>query len=166
MSVNPTAWLFISEAERVIAEYLEPLLADNVVAQPALTTKNIQTPSIAVRNTSVRPYTQLSAIVAHVETTTAVTVRTAYDEDMEDAGRANHTELVAHVMGCLMQIDGTTGENALPALLNAVAGDAVEFSMAAWSGTFPGIDVEARHFVTRIEIETLIHPKQAEPEEE
>jgi hypothetical protein len=94
--------------------------------------------------------------VSHVSATATLTVRTAYDEDQDDAGRSNHAALVAHVMGCVMQVDGTTKENALPSLLTLAGGGAVEFSMAAWSAMTSGIDAEARHFVTRVEVETII----------
>ena len=163
MSVDHTAWLFPSEAEAVIAEYLLALVSSEVVVRPAFTASAITTPRISVRNTSVRPYTAAAGIVAHCETVTAITVRTGYEEDMEDAGRDNHAALVASVMGCIMQVDESTKENALPALLNAVAGQRVLFSMAAWSGNFTSIDDENRHFVTRIELETIIGPA-SEPE--
>jgi len=153
-----SAWTFISEAENVLAEYLEPLVPDNVLARPALTTAVIQTPCVSVRHTSVRPFTAASAIVTHVETLTAVTIRSAYDEDQTDAGRYNHTELVAAVMDAVMRYDSATKENALPALLNAVAGNRVLFSMAAWNSTAGGIDAEERHFVTRIDLDTIISP--------
>jgi hypothetical protein len=165
MSINKTAWLFIPQSEQAICDYLQNLLPDDVLIQPALTANEIQTPCISVRNTSVRPYTQESAIVAHAETTTAITVRTAMDEEYTDAGRSNHNALVSAVMGCLMVIDETTKENALPAELNAVGSEVVEFSLAAWSGNTSGADDDNRHFVTRIEIETIIQPKQAEQTE-
>jgi len=163
--INKTAWLFIPESERVISDYLAALLDDDVHIGPALTAEGIITPHVSVRNTSVRPYTQASAIVAHAETTTAITVRTAMDEEYTDAGRSNHNALVSAVMGCLMVIDETTKENALPAELNAVGSEVVEFSMAAWFGNTSGADDDNRHFVTRIEIETIIQPKQAEQTE-
>jgi hypothetical protein len=165
MSVNHTAWLFPASAEAVIAEYLEALVSAEVVVRPAFTASAISTPRISVRNVSVRPFTQDAAIVAHVETLTAITVRTGYEDGDDDAGRDNHAALVASVMGCVMQADAPTGENALPALLNAVAGERVMFSMAAWAGNVSSIDDEARHFVTRIELNTIIGPVAPEPED-
>jgi len=158
--INKTAWLFIPESERVICDYLLSLLDSDVHIEPALTATGITTPHVSVRNTSVRPYTQQSAIVAHVETVATITVRTAMDEEMTNAGRENHNALVSAVMGCLLVVDETTGENALPDELNAVGNESVEFSMAAWSGTTAGADDETRHFVTRIELDTIIQPKQ------
>ena len=162
MSVNHTAWNFIAEAERVVAAYLEGLVSADVVVVPAITTDTIQTPHIAVRNTSVRPFTDAAAIVAHVEAVTTITIRTAYDEHTVDAGRENHNALVASVMGCLMVVDETTGENALPGELNAVSGGAVQFSMARWAGSMSGIDDDARHFITRINVDTIIGPQPPE----
>jgi hypothetical protein len=159
MSVNLTAWSFIQESEKVFADYLAPLLPADIYVHPALTTEGIKTPLVAIKNTSVRPYTQQSAIVAHVETTTTITIRTAMDEEMPDAGRENHTALVVAVMGCLMVIDGTTKENALADELNAVGNEIVSFSMAAWASMSSGGDDENRHFVTRIDVDTLINPK-------
>jgi len=158
--INKTAWLFIPESERVICDYLLSLLDSDIHIEPALTASGIITPHIGVRNTSVRPYTQQASIVAHVETVATITVRTAMDEEMTDAGRENHNALVAAVMGCLLVVDETTGENALQDELNAVGNDTVEFSMAAWSGNTSGADDENRHFVTRIELDTIIQPKQ------
>jgi hypothetical protein len=166
MSVNLTAWLFIPAAEPVWCDYLRALLPQDLHIEPALTATQIITPHIAVRNTVVRPFTAAAGIVAHVETVTTITIRSAMDEEMRDTGRTNHNTLVAAVMGCLMVADETTGENALPAELNAVGSDDVEFSMAAWSAMTSGGDDENRHFVTRIEMDTIIHPKQQpEPEE-
>jgi hypothetical protein len=160
MIINTTAWIYISEAEQALCDYLRPLLPENVRIEPALTATGIRTPHIAVRNTSVRPYTDAAAIVAHVETLTTITVRTAMLENMPDAGRSNHNALVAAVMGCLMVVDETIGENALPEAVNAAGNASVEFSMAAWNGNTAGADDENRHFVTRIELATIIQRRQ------
>jgi hypothetical protein len=59
----------------------------------------------------------------------------------------------------VMVIDETTKENALPAELNAVGNASVQFSLAEWRGNTAGADDENRHFVTRVEIATIINPK-------
>ncbi len=166
MSVDLTVWRFVNASELVWRDYLIALLPDDVTIEPALTATRIQTPHVAIRNTTKRPFTAAASIVAHVETATTITIRTAMDEKMRDAGRENHGALEAAVMGCLMVVDETTGENALPDELNAVGNPDVEFSMAAWANSTSGGDDEHRHFVTRIEIDTIIHPRpQPEPEE-
>ena len=159
MTLNATAWLFIPESERVIADYLRGLLAEDVQVEPALSSTAIRTPHVAVRNTRVSPYTSGAAIVSNVETTTTITIRTAISEEAVDAGRDNHHALVSAVMGCLMVVDETTHENALPAELNALGNESVTFSMAAWNGNTSGADEENRHFITRVELATIINPK-------
>jgi hypothetical protein len=159
MSVNKTAWLFIPECEAVFCDYFRGKLDDDVTIAPALSAAGIKTPHVAVRNTSVRPYTDAAAIVAHVETLTTITIRTAMSENLPDTGRANHNALVSAVMGCLMVVDETTKENALQAELNAAGSASVQFSLAEWRGNTAGADDENRHFVTRVEIATIINPK-------
>jgi hypothetical protein len=163
MSINLTAWKFISEAEQVVCDYLLQHMPSNVNIRPALGTTEIKTPFIAVRNTSVQPFTGQASVVAHAQTRMTITVRTAMSEDQANAGRNEHNAMTAALYGCLMIIDETTGDNALPAELNAIGNPDVEFSMAAWESSSSGGDEDARHFVTRVELDTIIHPRQAEP---
>ena len=158
MTLNATAWRFIDAAETAVVAYLKALVPDDVLCNPALSAAGVFVPSIAVRNTSVRPYTQNAAIIAHVEAVTTITVRTAMEQEMPDAGRENHAALVALVVGAVMVVDETTHENALQTELTTAAAGTCAFSMAEWNGSTAGADDENRHFVTKINLACIINP--------
>jgi hypothetical protein len=122
-------------------------------------TGDIATPSIGIRHAACNPYTSDAAIVAHIQTRTTITVRTAIPAENNTDARDIHDTLVASAMGCIIIVDETTGENALHTELNAVAPDGVTFSEARWTGNTNAVDDENGHFITRIELETIISPK-------
>jgi len=159
VTVNKTAWKFPALALDALATYLTAQLDTDVTISAAPSTGDIATPSIGIRHAACNPYTSDAAIVAHIQTRTTITVRTAITAENNTDARDIHDTLVSAVMGCIIIVDETTVENALHTELNAVAPDGVTFSEARWTGNTNAVDDENGHFITRIELETIISPK-------
>lgn len=159
VTVNKTAWKFPALAIDALVNYLTDNLDTDVYVNPAPSGSNVATPSIGVRHSAINPFTQDAAIIAHMQTRTTLTVRTSGGLGGDGESRDIHESLVAAVMGCIIIVDETTKENALHTELNAVAPDGVTFSEARWTGSTNSVDDENGHFITRIELETIISPE-------
>ena len=159
VTVNKTAWKFPALAIDALVTYLTAHLDTDVLINPAPSTESVNTPSIGVRHSSIAPYTTDAAIIAHMTTRTTLTVRTSATLGMGSESRDIHEDLVANVMGAIVIVDETTKENALHTELNAVAPDGVTFSEARWTGNTNAVDDDNGHFITRIELETIISPE-------
>ena len=160
MSVTPnkTAWKFPALAVDAIVSFLADHLGGDVTVTASPSPDEVNTPSIGVRHASLAPYTQAAPITAHMQTRTTITVRTAITAANQVDARDIHESLVAEVMGALVIVDTTTGENALHTELTAVAPAGVTFSEAYWNGSTNAVDDENRHLLTRIELATIIGP--------
>ena len=159
VTVNKTAWKFPALALDALVAYLTAQLDTDVTVSAAPSTGDIVTPAIGIRHAACNPYTSDAAIIAHIQTRTTITVRTAITAENNTNARDIHDALVAAVMGCILVVDETTKENALHTELNAVATDGVTFSEARWTGNTNALDDENGHFITRIELETIISPE-------
>lgn len=161
VTVNKTLWKFPALAVDALVTYFTEHLDTDVTINPAPSGSNVQTPSIGVRHSAINPFTPDAAIISHIQTRTTLTVRTAGGLGGDGESRDIHESLVAAVMGCVIIVDETTKENALHVELNAVAPDGVTFSEARWTGNTNSVDDDNGHFITRIELETIISPEVA-----
>jgi hypothetical protein len=161
VTVNKTLWKFPALALDGIAAYLMQHLASDVSIQVNPSAFEVVTPSISVRHSAINPYTDDAAIVAHIQTTTTLTIRTSITAESIDESHDIHESLVAEVMGALIIVDSVTKENALHTEIQAVSPDGVTFSQARWSGSTNGIDDENKHLITRIELQLIISPEVA-----
>lgn len=159
VTVNKTAWKFPALAIDSLVTYFTALLDTDIYVNPAPAPGDIITPSVGIRHAACNPYTTDAAIIAHIQTRTTLTVRTAITAENSTDARDIHDTLVAAVMGCILIVDETTKENALHTELNAVAPDGVTFSEARWTGNTNSVDDDNGHFITRIELETIINPE-------
>ena len=159
VTVNKTAWKFPALALNALVTYLTEQLDTDVTVSASPSTTDIETPSIGIRHAACNPYTSDAAIIAHIQTRTTITVRTAITAENNTDARDIHDTLVAAVMGCILIVDEVTGENALHTELNSVAPDGVTFSESRWTGNTNAEDDDKGHLISRIELETIISPE-------